>query len=51
MKVTWPTWGETKVATMAVVVASLVAALILFGIDTLSYKVMVEWLPTVWGKL
>ena len=36
---------------MAVVVASLVAAVILFGIDTLAYKMMVDWLPAVWGKL
>ena len=51
MRVTWPSWQETKVSTIAVVVASVVAGLILFGIDTLSYKVMVEWLPALWGKL
>ena len=51
MKVTWPTWAETRVSTLAVVVASLVAAVLLFGIDTLAYKLMVEWLPAVWGKL
>jgi preprotein translocase subunit SecE len=51
MKVTWPTFAETRVATVAVVVASLVAAVILFGIDTLSYKVMVDWIPHLWGKL
>lgn len=51
MKVTWPTWSETRVATMAVVIASLVAAVILFGIDNLSYRLMVEWLPSLWGKL
>ena len=51
MKVSWPSWGETRVATVAVVVASLVAAVVLFGIDTLAYKLMVEWLPAVWGKL
>ena len=51
MKVTWPTWSETRVSTVAVVEASLVAAVVLFGIDTLSYKVMVEWLPHLWGKL
>lgn len=51
MKVTWPTWAETRVATGAVVIASVVAAVILFGIDTIAYKVMVEWLPSVWGKL
>ena len=31
--------------------ASLVAAVLLFGIDTLGYKLMVEWLPALWGKL
>lgn len=51
LKVTWPSWGETRVSTVAVVVASVVAAVILFGIDTLSYKVMVEWLPALWGNL
>ena len=24
---------------------------VLFGIDTLSYKLMVEWLPALWGRL
>jgi preprotein translocase subunit SecE len=51
MKVTWPSWSETRVSTIAVVVASLIAAVILFGIDTLSYQVMVDWLPKVWGNL
>ena len=35
---TWPTWAETRVSTVAVVVASLVAAVVLFGIDTLSLQ-------------
>jgi preprotein translocase subunit SecE len=51
MKVTWPSWSETRASTMAVVVASLVAAVILFFIDTLAYNLMVEWIPAVWGKL
>ena len=51
MKVTWPTWSETRTSTMAVVVASLVAAVILFFIDTIAYNLMVEWIPAVWGKL
>jgi preprotein translocase subunit SecE len=51
MKVTWPSWAETRASTLAVIVASLVAAVILFFIDTIAYKLMVEWLPTVWGKL
>jgi preprotein translocase subunit SecE len=51
MRVTWPGFEETRVSTIAVIVASLVAGLILFLIDTLSYKLMVEWLPALWGKL
>jgi preprotein translocase subunit SecE len=51
MKVTWPTWSETRASTVAVVVASLVAAVLLFCIDTLAYNLMVEWIPTMWGKL
>jgi preprotein translocase subunit SecE len=51
MKVTWPTWSETRASTVAVVVASVVAAVILFCIDTVAYNLMVEWLPAVWGKL
>lgn len=51
MKVTWPSWEETRISTFAVVIASLVAAVILFGIDTVAYKLMVDWLPAVWGKL
>jgi preprotein translocase subunit SecE len=49
MRVTWPSWEDVRVSTMAVVVASLVAAIILFGMDSLSYKLMVEWLPKLWG--
>ncbi|HZX41684.1 MAG TPA: preprotein translocase subunit SecE [Myxococcaceae bacterium] len=51
MRVTWPGFAETRVSTVAVVVASLVAGVVLFAIDTLSYKLMVEWLPAMWGKL
>jgi len=51
MRVTWPSWEETRVSTVAVVVASVVAGLVLFFIDSLSYKLMVEWLPALWGKL
>ncbi|MBK7860525.1 MAG: preprotein translocase subunit SecE [Archangiaceae bacterium] len=51
MRVTWPSWEETRISTAAVVIASLVAAVILFGIDSFSYKVMVEWLPAVWRNL
>lgn len=51
MRVTWPSWEDVRISTVAVVVASLVAAMILFGMDTLSYNLMVKWLPAVWGKL
>lgn len=51
MRVTWPSWEDVRVSTLAVVVASLVAAVILFGMDTLSYNLMVKWLPAIWGKL
>jgi preprotein translocase subunit SecE len=51
MKVTWPSWDETRVATVAVIVASAVAAVVLFGIDTVAAKLMVDWLPALWGKL
>ena len=50
MKVTWPSWEETRMSTAAVVIASLVAAMLLFGIDTMAYKMMVDWLPSLWGK-
>jgi preprotein translocase subunit SecE len=45
MRVTWPSWEDVRISTIAVVVASLVAAIILFGMDTLSYNLMVKWLP------
>ncbi len=51
MRVTWPSWEETRVSTVAVVIASLVAGVLLFFIDSISYKLMVEWLPALWGKL
>ena len=51
MKVTWPSWAETKASTVAVIVASVVAAILLFCIDTLAYNLMVEWIPAIWGKL
>jgi preprotein translocase subunit SecE len=51
MRVTWPSWEETRLSTYAVVVASLVAAGVLFGIDQFAYRLMIEWLPILWGKL
>jgi preprotein translocase subunit SecE len=49
MRVTWPSWDETRASTVAVVVASLVAAGVLYGIDALAYRIMVYWLPGLWG--
>ncbi|MGV3621347.1 MAG: preprotein translocase subunit SecE [Archangium sp.] len=51
MRVTWPSFDDVRISTVAVVVASLVAAIILFGMDTLSYKLMVEWFPKLWSAL
>ncbi len=51
MRVTWPTWEETRVSTFAVVAASIIAGVLLFFIDSFSYKLMVDWLPHMWGKL
>ncbi len=51
MRVSWPSFDETRLHTVAVVVASLVAAVLLFGIDRLAYEVMVYWLPALWEKL
>ncbi len=50
-RVTWPSWEETRVSTFAVVVASLVAAVVLSAIDALSLRLMVDWLPWFWEKL
>lgn len=50
MRVTWPSWEDVRVSTIAVVVASLVASVLLFAMDTASYKLMVEWLPKLFGS-
>lgn len=44
-KVTWPTWPEIRAATVAVVVFSVVAAVIFGLYDFLASKVMIEWIP------
>ena len=51
MKVTWPSRGETWVSMWAVVIASVLAGMLLFGIDTVAYKLMVQWLPALLGRL
>src|SRR6476469_4399794 len=35
---TWPSWSETRVATLAVVVASGIPPLPILGMDTIAYK-------------
>lgn len=51
LKVTWPGWGEVRTSTMAVLVASIISAIILFVIDNFALRLMVEWLPAVWMRL
>ena len=50
-RVTWPSWEETRISTFAVVVASLVAAVVLSAIDAISLRLMVDWLPMLWEML
>jgi len=51
MRVVWPPWAEVRVSTMAVVITAFVAAAFFFVVDTLSYEIMVEWLPRLWELL
>jgi preprotein translocase subunit SecE len=44
-RVTWPSVAEIRVSTIAVIIASLIAALILFFFDLISSMVMTEWVP------
>lgn len=44
-KVTWPTWPEIRAATAAVVVATIVSAVLLGVMDFVSAKVMSDWIP------
>lgn len=44
-RVSWPSMAETRVSTIAVVIASLVSALILFFFDFIASKVMTIWVP------
>jgi preprotein translocase subunit SecE len=48
-KVTWPSIAETRVSTVAVIVASVVSALVLFSFDFVSSKVMTVWVPSALG--
>jgi preprotein translocase subunit SecE len=51
MRVVWPAWAEVRVSTRAVIITAFVAATFLFMVDTLSYELMVEWLPRLWELL
>jgi preprotein translocase subunit SecE len=44
-KVTWPTGAEIRAATIAVLVATALSAVILGFMDFLSAKVMTDWIP------
>jgi preprotein translocase subunit SecE len=44
-RVTWPSLAETRVSTIAVIIASLVASLILFFFDFVASKAMTIWVP------
>lgn len=44
-RVSWPSMAETRVSTIAVVIASLVSSLILFFFDFIASKVMTIWVP------
>ena len=44
-KVTWPSWGEIRTSTVAVVVATLAFSVLLGLMDALSSKVMTDWIP------
>ncbi|MCL2178186.1 MAG: preprotein translocase subunit SecE [Proteobacteria bacterium] len=51
MRVVWPSFAEVRVSTLAVIVTAFVAAFFLFFADSLSYELMVEWLPRLWERL
>lgn len=46
-RVTWPTLAETKVSTLAVIIVSVIASLILFSFDLISSKIMSDWIPSL----
>lgn len=50
-KVTWPSFAETRVSTVAVIIASLVSSIILFVFDFLASKIMTVWVPGILGWL
>ena len=46
-KVTWPTFAETKISTIAVIIATIVSSLVLFSFDFIASKIMTAWLPSL----
>jgi preprotein translocase subunit SecE len=44
-KVNWPTWPETRVSTLVVIVTSVIAAMILGVFDT-TFNILSNWLAT-----
>lgn len=42
-KVTWPTWGELQSSAIVVMIASLIIALIIFGMD-ITFENFMEWI-------
>jgi preprotein translocase subunit SecE len=48
-RVTWPSIAETRVSTVAVIIASVVSAGVLFSFDLVSSKVMTVWVPAALG--
>ena len=50
-RVTWPSASETQVSTIAVIVVSLISALILLFYDFLSAKIMSTWIPYLIRKI
>ncbi len=50
-RVTWPSAGEIRVSTVAVIVASLISALIFFAFDSFSFEAMTKWVPYLLSKI
>ena len=44
-KVNWPSWGETKISTVVVIVTSVIAAMIL-GVFDITFQILSNWLAT-----
>ena len=44
-KVNWPSWAETKVSTLVVIITSVIAAMIL-GVFDITFQILSNWLAT-----